>query len=102
MEGLETEVIGGGAEVMKKDCLHAVIIELKGHGARYGYDESVLMGRIAGFGFKAFRYSPLDRRILSSGAADTGSDNRIYLRDPDWARKRVQDHPGFHIGSKTL
>ena len=102
VEGFETEVINGGPKALKNDSLRAIIIELKGHGARYGYDESVLMDRIAGLGFQAFCYSPLDRRIFSADPACTRSDNRIYLRDPDWAKERVADHPGFRFRNRTL
>jgi FkbM family methyltransferase len=102
VEGFETEVINGSAKLMKNDSLRAIIIELKGHGARYGYDESALMERIASFGFQAYCYSPLDRRIFSSDEACTRSDNRIYIRDPDWARQRVADHPGFRFRNRTL
>ena len=102
VEGFETQVVNGGAKGMENDCLRAVIIELKGHGARYGYDESVLMDRLSGLGFQAFCYSPLDRRIFSSDKACARSDNRIYLRDPEWARERVLDHPGFRFRDRTL
>ena len=102
VEGFETEVFKGGAKVMNNDSLRAVIIELKGHGARYGYDESLLMDRIAGLGFEAFCYSPFDRRIFSSDTAFDRSDNRVYIRDPGWARKRVADHPGFRFRKRTL
>ena len=102
VEGFETEIIRGGAKVMKSDSLRAIIIELKGHGAKYGYDESVLMDRLSGLGFQAFCYSPLDRRIFSSDKDCARSDNRIYLRDPDWARERVTLHPGFRFRNRTL
>jgi len=102
VEGFETEVIKGGAKAMKNDSLRAIIIELKGHGTRYGYDESVLMDHIAGFGFQAFCYSPLDRRIFMSEKGCNSSDNRIYIRDPGWARERVANHPGFRFRDKTL
>jgi len=102
VEGFETEVVNGGEKVIKNDSLRAIIIELKGHGARYGYDESVLMDRIVGFGFQAFCYSPFDRRIFSSDKACNPSDNLIYIRDPDWARERVTNHPGFRFRDKTI
>jgi FkbM family methyltransferase len=102
VEGFETEVLKGGEKVMKNDSLRALIIELKGHGAKYGYDESVLMDRIDGFGFQAFCYSPFNRRIFSSGKACARSDNRIYLRDPGWARERVTEHPGFRFRDRTV
>lgn len=102
VEGFETEVFKGGAKVMNNDSLRAIIIELKGHGARYGYDESLLMDRIAGLGFESFCYSPFDRRIFSSDKALSRSDNRVYIRDADWVRKRVADHPGFRFRNRTL
>jgi FkbM family methyltransferase len=102
VEGFETEAINGGAKTMKNDSLRAIIIELKGHGARYGYDESALMDRIAGLGFQAFCYSPLERRIFSSDNACSPPDNRICIRDVDWARERVTSHPGFRFRNRKL
>jgi FkbM family methyltransferase len=46
VEGFETEVLRGAEGVLSRDSLNAIIIELNGAGAKYGFDESVGLTRV--------------------------------------------------------
>ena len=46
VEGYEHEVIAGAAKTLADERLFAILIELRGHGARYGFDEDAIHQRL--------------------------------------------------------
>lgn len=90
VEGYETEVFAGGAATLSRPELQALIVELNGACARYGFDEDALRRDIEASGFRPFRYEPFARRLepLTARTGDTG--NTLYLRNPDAAQERVR------------
>ena len=58
VEGYEHEVIAGAAQTLADERLLAILIELRGHGARYGFDEDTIHQRLMAAGFKPYSYSP--------------------------------------------
>jgi len=87
VEGFETEVLNGMQNTLEDYKLKAVIIELNGSGNRYGYDERRIHEKFLSFGFNAYQYNPFERRLKL--VADFGKYNTIYLRDPDFIKKRI-------------
>jgi FkbM family methyltransferase len=59
VEGFETNVIKGGQRLLEDVALKAVVMELTGLGARYGFDERALDSEMRRFGFNCFSYDPL-------------------------------------------
>jgi len=59
VEGYEHEVIAGAGKTLADERLIAILIELRGHGARYGFDETLIHQRLLDHGFQPFTYSPL-------------------------------------------
>lgn len=102
VEGYETSVIRGAMRTLAKDSLIAVLMELDGQGARYGFDESALHQRMLQLGFKPFTYSPFDRRLLSSEGRRSTSGNMLYIRDIDQARQRVSTAPVFSVHGREI
>jgi FkbM family methyltransferase len=90
VEGFETEVVRGARRVLGSPTLQAVLMEQNGNGARFGYDEAALHRQLLDLGFRAFRYRPLERRIVADddGAA-ARRGNVLYLRDAAAAQARV-------------
>ncbi len=100
VEGFETEVIKGGEGVLLSKNLMAVIIELNGSGARYGYDEKGIDQKLRAFGFLPHSYNPM-RRIFDSMNL-VGGYNTIYLKDVAFALNRVSSAPKFQVLGKVL
>ena len=62
VEGFETEVLLGGKNTLNNPDLKAVIIELNGSGARYGYKDADIHAMFITAGFRPYAYdSPIDR-----------------------------------------
>ena len=86
-EGFETEVLNGAENTLALQGLKAIIIELNGSGGRYGYDENLIHQKLLGFGFKPASYNPFTRQIIF--IESFGSQNTIYIRDPQFVKERL-------------
>jgi FkbM family methyltransferase len=100
VEGFETEVIKGAMKTLLKNELKAIIIELNGSGARYGYDESKIKDVLMEAGFKSCSYDPFLRSVSESEALS--SHNTIYVRDMKFVNDRVSKANKVNIFGKEF
>jgi FkbM family methyltransferase len=87
VEGFESEVIKGATKTLSNDGLKAIIIELNGSGARYGYDEEEINHYLTSLGFYPYTYDPFKRKIEKLNG--WGSHNTIYIRDEEFVQSRL-------------
>ncbi len=101
VEGFETEVINGATTTLARPELKAIIMEIKGTGARYGYDEQQLHNRLVSFGFAPYRYDGFTRSLIE---LDTykGDHNTIYIREPEMIRARISSAPYISIHGVSI
>jgi hypothetical protein len=102
VEGFETEVLTGADSTLRSPTLIAVLIELNGSGARYGFDERALHERFLTHGFTPARYDPLRRGLTDVGGGPGTSGNTLYIRDIDEARRRVASARRYSIRGVLL
>jgi FkbM family methyltransferase len=102
VEGFETNVIKGARSVLIRDSLRAVIMELNGSGARYGFDEQILHNQMLDFGFSPYTYSPFDRKLISLNRNKSSSGNTLYIRNPDSIQATLSSAPTFHVHGQNL
>ncbi len=76
VEGYEHEVIAGAAQTLADERLLAILIELRGHGARYGFDEDAIHQCLLDSGFQPYTYSPLS--LHGRGAGGEGNNSPPY------------------------
>ena len=96
VEGYESKVLEGAEKILKNDKLKAIIIELNGSGNRYGFDENKIHLDLIDKGFKPYSYNPKTRGFLK--LETYGSHNTIYIRDLNYAKKRVRESRPIKIG----
>ncbi len=96
VEGFETEVLRGAGRILSDLTLKAIIIELNGSGARYGFDEQAIHNNLLQLGFSAYGYNPEKRELLQ--LENHGKHNTIYLRDLPFVTKRLKEARKFKIG----
>lgn len=96
VEGFETEVFAGAERVLAQPELRAVLVELNGSGARYGFDEAALQRRIESFGFRLHSYDPLERTLRPTERKDA-EGNALYLRDFAEVQDRVRRAPSVRV-----
>lgn len=97
VEGFETNVIKGSQNVLSKDSLLGVIMELNGSGERYGFDESALHVMMLSYGFTPYRYSPFDREIIALNGKNCNSGNTLYLKNVDKLSVLLKDSPKYDL-----
>jgi len=89
VEGFETNVLKGASQTLSRKNLKAIIIELNGSGAKYGYDERLLHEKLLENNYHPYQYNPFERELT---AIDTfGTHNTIYIKDPAFVRERVKE-----------
>jgi FkbM family methyltransferase len=100
VEGFEAAVLNGAKRTLADPQLEAIIIELNGLGARYGYDDRKTDAAIRDYGFQSFAYDPWTRTL--SPAAMSGEYNTLYVRDVESASQRVKNSPSFSVLGQSV
>ena len=91
VEGFESEVVRGGATALAAPQLLAVLMELDGSGARYGFDERLLHQSMLERGFSACRYSPMSRKLEVLAGKSAYRGNTLYVRNLQQVRSRLRE-----------
>jgi FkbM family methyltransferase len=102
VEGFEAAVVAGGKEVLSRESLVAVIMELNGNGKRYGYKEPTLHQSMTGYGFRSFSYDPFRRELSPLEGRNGRSENTLYVRDIKRAVERVKTAPEFFVNGTRI
>lgn len=90
VEGYETLVLDGASEVLRKDSLQAVIMELNGSGTYYGFDESAILKLMDGYGFDTYSYDPLKRELIQTVGKNVQSGNTLFIRNKELVERRLK------------
>ncbi len=81
VEGYEHAVIAGAVKTLADERLIAILIELRGHGTRYGFDEDAIHQRLLDSGFQPYTYTPLS--LQGRGAGGEGPNSPPYRGEPE-------------------
>jgi FkbM family methyltransferase len=96
VEGFEHNVISGATNVLSRESLYAVIVELNGSGKRYGFDDMLVHKRMLEYGFNVFSYAP-HTRTLCRRDSSLKDGNTLYIRDVDAVERRLSSAAPFKI-----
>jgi FkbM family methyltransferase len=102
VEGFETEVVHGARNLLRRREPLALLIELAGLGAQYGYDEEALKAELQGYGYTACSYSAQERRLSPLQASTAQSYNLLLVRDLELAQRRVTSAEAFTLGKYRI
>ena len=104
VEGFETKVIEGGQRTFSNNQgPNAVLMELRGHGSRYGFNEQDLHRRMLEYGYGAFVYDPISRELNLWRENDEGKfGDMLYIRQIEKAKSRVREASPFRILGKAI
>jgi len=101
VEGFEMNVVDGAQTTLSAGSLDAVLLELNGLGARYGFDEAEIHRRMVGFGFRPYSYTPSNRTLtLEDSPRELG--NTLYIKNLDAVRERVATAPVFTVLNQQI
>ncbi|WP_029002490.1 FkbM family methyltransferase [Azorhizobium doebereinerae] len=101
VEGYETEVLAGADRTLASPDLLAVILELNGSGARYGFDDAALGARMSGLGFRPCRYDAA-ARVLSPLDQPNAAQNTLFVRDRAEVERRLARAPRFRVQGREV
>jgi len=97
VEGFEWPALTGAKEILGSVDLKAIIIELNGSGAAYGYSDQQIHQLLLSYGFSPYAYDPFTRGLRQLSTPTHGNDNTIYIKDAEWVTRRVQTARKFNI-----
>lgn len=99
VEGFETNVINGAQDVLGQEDLLALVIELNGSGARYGFSEQALRQRVLDCGFRSFRYDPFHRALSATSDINHRTGNAVFVREKrlDAVKGRLLSAPALDV-----
>lgn len=100
VEGYEAAVLAGARVTLADPRLKALIIELNGSGARYGFDDLQTHRSLLQCGFAPCSYDPISR-VLAAQEGISGQ-NTIYIRDSDRVRRRLATAPSFKVLNREI
>lgn len=89
VEGLEGAVVAGADSVLSNPSLHSVIIELRGHGEKFGYDEKAVLRTFLDHGFRSRTYDPFTRELRDLDGLNAEVGNTLLTRDEALIRERL-------------
>ena len=89
-EGFESSVMAGAGRLLHDHAAMAWIVELRGHGGRYGTDDQMVLETFERFGYRPFHYTA-DQNVLEPAGPPSGEAewNLIFVRDVDAVRRRL-------------
>lgn len=102
VEGFETPVLEGAVETLANTSLRAVIMELNGSGARYGYDEAHILKLMLDRGFGTYAYDPFARTLTDLDGKSRESGNTLFLRDVAYVRERLRAAPAVRVNGREF
>jgi len=102
VEGYETRVLEGAHEILERETLYAVIMEVNGSGQRYGFDESKILQLMFDYGFKSYSYDPFRRTLISLRGKNLESGNTLFLRDESYVLARLKSTSQISILGKSF
>lgn len=95
IEGYEWPALNGAKNLLASKQLQVIIIELNGCGNAYGFKDEDIHNLLLSYSFKPYAYNPFTRSI--SLLDYFGKYNTIYIKDLNWATKRVKSSRKYKI-----
>ena len=95
IEGYEWPALNGAKKILASTDFKALIIEINGCSTAFGFLDSDIHNLLLSFQFKPYAYDPFLRvfTLLNS----YGIYNTIYIKDLEWAKKRVASSKKYKI-----
>jgi FkbM family methyltransferase len=101
VEGFEANVIRGAAGLLAQTSLQAVLIELNGLGARYGFSDTDIHAQLLKHGFSPAHYDPVARQLHALEDHRT-TGNTLYVRPSIDLDQRLRQAQPFVWGEMSI
>jgi len=103
VEGYELFVLKGAQTLLRKDCLHSIIVEINGNVSNYGnYDENDIQDFLQSYGYRPYSYDPLTRSLMSLDGGNRYSKNTLFVKNIDFVKQKIESAPKFKVKNKLI
>jgi hypothetical protein len=92
VEGYAVKVLEGGRDILRRDSLKAIIVEI--------WKKSMPQKILKDFGFRAYNYNPFTRDLFEIDTA--GKNDVIFLRDIKFIKARLKNAASFKVFSNEI
>jgi FkbM family methyltransferase len=96
VEGFEGAALAGAEKILGSDGTKALIIELNGSGAVYGFTDAQIHELLVSYRFSPYSYEPFTR-LLTPMPSHGKFNNTIYVKDLEWITKRARTARKFKV-----
>ncbi len=99
VEGFESQVISGGRELLGgKQSPNAILMELRGLGSRYGFNEENVHKEMLGYGYKPYVYNPRTHKLHAwRRKTENKLGDMLYICDIEKAKRRIKEAHTFRV-----
>jgi len=101
VEGYEGAVVSGADGVLSNPALHSIIIELRGHGEKFGFNEDAVLKQLLDYGFRSKEYDPFTRELRDLDGLNTEVGNTLLVRNEELVRDRLDKADRITINGHT-
>lgn len=102
VEGFELSVLHGANKVLNSSSLKAVIMEINSSTSLYGHQYYEALMMMKKYSFTCYRYSPLDRMLISINNSDELDGNVIFVKDLQFVQNRLKESIKFNVNGVTF
>jgi FkbM family methyltransferase len=101
VEGWEAAVIRGGDNIISRPFPTALLLELDGSGARYGFDDDAVHEELLDKGYICVDYDPHRRQLIQRSRRHAGG-NTLYVNDMTFFSRRVEQSEAYSVLGKQI
>ncbi len=101
VEGWEAAVIRGGKAIFSRSSPTALLLELDGSGARYGFNDDAIHEELLEKGYISVEYDPHQRQLTRRSQRQTGG-NTLYVNEVGFFSQRVEQSDGYSVLGKQI
>lgn len=101
VEGFESDVVMGAELTLQNPKVKVVLIELIGHGSKYGKDERAVESTLLRYGYREFTYDPIARQLTENNTFGQKA-NKVFIRDRDFVQSRCCQSRQYLIRSNNM
>lgn len=94
-EGYEYNILKGANKILNQGKIIAIIIEINGSGAKYGFNDNDIHIELKKYGYYPIKYDPLTKKI--SKIIDQNDNNYIFIKDSIKVTERVSKSSKFKM-----
>lgn len=97
VEGYEASVIEGAINLLQSPVLNAVILEINGHSARYGFSDNEVVKIMMDLNYRPYNYDPVTRSLTTCSEGELRPGNTLFIKNEAFVVGRLRTGQKFKV-----